>query len=130
VERSVLWLERRRIDDPSGATAVHGAAGAWGMLATGLFANGLAGRGINGVDGPVRGLFFGGSWHQLAAQAAGVVAGLGVAFGLGYACVHLGQKILGNRVSAADETQGLDWPQVGALGYQPDFDIEKTSNSD
>ena len=68
------FLERKRIDDPVGATAVHGVGGAWGVLAVGLFANGAAGYGFNGVtSGGVRGLFFGGAWHQLAAQALGGV---------------------------------------------------------
>ncbi len=34
----VGFVERRRIDDPIGAVAVHGMAGVWGTLATGLFA--------------------------------------------------------------------------------------------
>ncbi len=34
----VLWVERIGIDDPIGAVAVHGMAGVWGTLATGLFA--------------------------------------------------------------------------------------------
>jgi len=96
--------------------------GAWGVLATGLFANGLAGQGINGIDGGVRGLFFGGSWHQLAAQAIGVVTGFVVVFILGYVFLLLIQKIVGARVGLEDETGGLDWPQIGALGYQGDIE--------
>ncbi len=125
VDTAVLILERRRIDDPTGATAVHGVAGAWGLLAVGIFANGAAGRGVNGVDGPVRGLLFGGASHQLAAQALGGAVIFGGAFLLGGAVVLLVQKVLGNRVRLADEIQGLDWPQVGALGYQPDVEAEE-----
>jgi Amt family ammonium transporter len=125
VDGAMAWLDRKRVDDPAGATAVHGAAGAWGLLATGFFANGTAGRGINAVDAPVRGLFFGGAWHQLAAQIAGVVVIFAAAFALGGAALMLLQKILGNRVRLADEIQGLDWPQVGALGYQPDVEPDE-----
>jgi Amt family ammonium transporter len=125
VDGTISWLDRKRVDDPAGATAVHGAAGAWGLIATGLFANGTAGRGMNAVDAPVRGLFFGGAWHQLAAQAAGAVIIFAAAFALGGTALLLLHKILGNRVRLADEIQGLDWPQVGALGYQPDVEPDE-----
>ena len=42
--------------------------GLWGLLALGLFADGSYGDGLNGVAGPVKGLFYGGSgqlWAQL-----------------------------------------------------------------
>lgn len=122
VQGTMAWLERSRIDDPSGAVAVHGACGAWGALATGLFANGIAGQtALNGVDGPVRGLFFGGAGPQLAAQGIGCVADFVVVFILGYAFFMLIQKILGMRVDAAEEVEGLDWTETGALGYQGDI---------
>ena len=124
VQAAMGWLERKHIDDPVGAAAVHGAGGAWGVLAVGLFPNATAGNGLNGVTTPVRGLFFGGAWHQLAAQVIGCVTGFVVVYLLGYACVGLVQKILGNRVSLADETSGLDLPEVGALGYQSDAETE------
>jgi Amt family ammonium transporter len=124
VQAAMDYLENKRIDDPVGAAAVHGAGGAWGVLAVGLFANGTAGDGLNGITGPVRGLFFGGAWHQLAAQLIGCVTGFAVVCLLGYACVSLVQKILGNRVNLADEAGGLDWPEVGAFGYQGDAEPE------
>jgi Amt family ammonium transporter len=127
VQAAMVWLERKRIDDPVGAAAVHGAGGAWGVLAVGLFANGTAGNGLNGVSTPVRGLFFGGAWHQLAAQIIGCVTGFVVVYLLGYACVSLVQKILGLRVDLADETSGLDLPEVGALGYQGDVEAEESN---
>jgi len=129
VQAAMDQLERKRIDDPVGAAAVHGAGGAWGVLAVGLFANGTAGNGLNGVSTPVRGLFFGGAWHQLAAQIIGCVTGFVVVYLLGYACVSLVQKILGLRVDLADETSGLDLPEVGALGYQGDVEAEDPTSS-
>jgi Amt family ammonium transporter len=119
---TVDWLNWRRIDDPTCASAVHGAAGLWGALALGLFANGESGRGANGVEGPVRGLFFGGAWHQLAAQAIGVAVGFTVILILGFICFGLIQKILGTRADLVDEVEGLDLAQTGALGYQPDVE--------
>ena len=125
VEPVMNFLERKRIDDPVGATAVHGVGGAWGALAVGLFANGATGVGYNGVALPVRGLFFGGAWHQLAAQALGVVTCFVVVYILGYAGISLVHKILGNRVALAAEAEGLDLPETGALGYQGDIDPEE-----
>jgi len=127
VQGAFAFFEKRQIDDPGGAAAIHGMGGAWGVLATGFFANGTAGRGLNGVDGPVRGLFFGGAVHQLIAQVIGMITGFVVVFILGYACLVLVQKILGIRVPVADETEGLDWPQTGALGYQGDADPDSKS---
>jgi Amt family ammonium transporter len=125
IDRTMIWLERRRIDDPAGATAVHGVCGAWGLFSIGLFANGTSGRGMNGVAGPVRGLFFGGAWHQLEAQAIGCATIFLVVFVLGFGSLYLVQKILVNRVKVTDEIEGLDLPQAGALGYQPDVEVEE-----
>ena len=131
IPAALASLEKKRIDDPVGSTAVHGACGIWGVLATGLFANGaLSASGINGVDGPVRGLLFGGAWHQLAAQVIGAVTCFVVVFVLGSATLTLIQKILGVRVPLADETAGLDWPQTGALGYQPDAEAEESKREE
>ena len=120
VQGAANGMNRRGIDDPTGAIAVHGLGGAWGVLATGLFANNSMTIGFNGVGSDVRGLFFGGAWHQLAAQAIGGLTCFVVVFVLGYACFGSIKKIFGLRVALADETGGLDWPQIGALGYQGD----------
>jgi Amt family ammonium transporter len=120
VQAAVVALERRRIDDPTSAAATHGAAGLWGVLATGLFANGSAGAGLNGVAEPVRGLFFGGGVHQLGAQLIGAISGVAVIALLGWASIGLVHKILGLRADSAEEMKGLDWSEVGALGYQGD----------
>jgi Amt family ammonium transporter len=131
VQGAMNFLERQRIDDPVGAASVHGVGGAWGVLAVGLFANGTAGYGLNGptIQGGVRGLFFGGAWHQLAAQALGGVTCFVVVYLLGYACVSLVQKIVGLRVDLRTEIDGLDLPEVGALGYQGDADVDDDGKS-
>jgi len=69
---SVLFWERKGIDDPVGAISVHGVGGLWGLLAVGLFANATFGAGEHGVAGNVRGLFYG-SPGQLLAQAIAAV---------------------------------------------------------
>ena len=118
-------LERHNIDDPVGATAVHGAAGAWGVIATGLFANGSGGFGLNGVPQTVRGFFFGGGLHQLGAQLLGAVTGFVLIYLLGYLAFGLVQKVLGNRANLDEEIEGLDLSETGALGYQGDVEPEE-----
>jgi len=72
----VYLMEFLRIDDPVGAVSVHGLAGIWGTLSLGLFASGEFGA--TGPMGPdnsaptlVKGLFYGGGWDVLKAQAIG-----------------------------------------------------------
>ncbi len=127
VQGAVVLLERKGIDDPIGAAAVHGVGGAWGVLAVGLFANGRAGTGFNGVTtaGGIRGFFFGGAWHQLAAQILGAVTCFVAVYLLAYACISLVQRIMGLRVPLVAEIDGLDQSEVGALGYQGDVDAEE-----
>lgn len=70
----VYLLEFLRIDDPVGAVSVHGLAGIWGTLSLGLFASGEFGStGPLGADNtaPVKGLFYGGGFDVLKAQAIG-----------------------------------------------------------
>jgi Amt family ammonium transporter len=44
-----LLRVRLRLEDPTGAVAVHGFAGLWGLIAVGIFADGASGRGWHGV---------------------------------------------------------------------------------
>ncbi len=116
---TVIVLERRfRIDDPVGAIAVHGACGAWGALALGLFADGTYGFGWNGVAGPVRGLLFGDA-GQLGAQVIGVLANLLFVFAAAYGFFRLVDRVMGNRVPAEVESLGLDSMEMGADAYPP-----------
>jgi Amt family ammonium transporter len=125
VQWTVRLLDRRQIDDPVGVVAVHGAGGAWGLVALGLFANDATGGAINSVTGPVRGLLTAHDGRQLLAQIIGAVIIAGVVYALGSALVILTHKIVGIRVDIADETAGLDEPKLGVLGYQADAEIEK-----
>ncbi|VEN55964.1 unnamed protein product [Callosobruchus maculatus] len=58
------------IDDPVGASAVHGVGGIWGVLAVGLFADNPAP--LDTTNGRC-GLFKGGGWYLLGIQALTVV---------------------------------------------------------
>jgi Amt family ammonium transporter len=114
---SIGMLERRfRVDDPVGAFPVHGVCGTWGALAVGLFADGSWGNGWNGVAGPVRGLLFGDS-GQLVAQLIGVGTNVVVIFGLSYGFFRLVDRLIGNRVPAEVEYQGLDALEMGTDAY-------------
>jgi Amt family ammonium transporter len=114
---AVALLERRfRIDDPVGAIPVHGVCGAWGALAVGLFADGSWGHGWNGVATPVRGLLFGDP-GQLVAQLVGVVTNAVFVFAAAYGFFRLVDRVLGNRVPAEVEYQGLDALEMGTDAY-------------
>jgi Amt family ammonium transporter len=116
---AILAMERRlKIDDPVGACAVHGVSGALGTLSVGLFADGRYGDGLNGVPGPVVGLFAGGGAGQLAAQAIGVATNVIWVGGAGLAAFWLTGKLVGgHRVSREVELDGLDGDEMGLHAY-------------
>jgi len=122
VVEAVFFIERKmKVDDPVGAIAVHGVCGAWGVLALGLFADGVYGDGWNGVPGTVRGLFYGAP-KQFLAEAIGVVTCFVFIFGGFYLFFKAYDALLGIRVSPETELAGLDLPEMGALAY-PEFQI-------
>ena len=74
-----------KVDDPVGAISVHGTNGLWGVISVGLFADGTSNYGgsWNGVNGSVRGLFYGDA-SQLVAQLIGVGTLIGFIFAISY----------------------------------------------
>ncbi|MEO8403970.1 MAG: ammonium transporter [Chitinophagaceae bacterium] len=111
------FVDRKlKIDDPVGAFAVHGANGAWGCLALGLFADGSYGDGLNGVAGTVKGLFYGDS-SQFVAELIGVAACVIFVFPVMYIFFKVSNKITPIRVKPEDEVAGLDMPEMGVVGY-------------
>jgi Amt family ammonium transporter len=119
---SVSFVENvLKVDDPVGAISVHGANGLWGVLSVGLFADGTSNYGgsWNGVNGSVTGLFYGDA-SQLAAQLVGISTLLGVVFTGSFAINMVLEYVIGHRVSAETELDGLDIPEMGQLGY-PEF---------
>jgi len=120
---SCLLLERRfRVDDPVGAVSVHLTNGVWGVLALGLFADGTysPAEGFNGVAGKVTGLCYGNP-GQLAAGCLGILANLLWVLPMSWLYFWAAGRLLGgNRVSPMVELQGLDVPELGALGYIPE----------
>jgi ammonium transporter, Amt family len=119
---SVLYMERKGIDDPVGAISVHGVAGLWGIISLGLFADGTYGDGYNNVSGNVVGLFYGNhSPNQLIAQVIAAVTCVGWnVLVAGTVFRLIGKWIGSNRVRPEVEVAGLDIPEMGAPGY-PEF---------
>ena len=121
---AVFFLEKKGIDDPVGAIAVHGGTGTFGVIAVGLFANGVYGGGWNGaVDDAgeaiaVKGLFYG-EVGQLGAQLLGVVVIWTVIFGMAFAFFKIQNKLTkgGIRVTEDVEISGLDIPEMGVAAY-------------
>ena len=110
-----------KVDDPVGAISVHGTNGLWGVISVGLFADGKSNYGgsWNGVPGSVTGLFYGDA-GQLVAQLMGVATLLGFVFTFSFVVNLILEVVVGQRVSAKVELEGLDIPEMGALGY-PEF---------
>ena len=98
----VFFVERTlKVDDPVGAISVHGTCGAWGVLSLGLFADGTYGDGFNGVEGTVRGLFYGGA-SQFVAQIIGTVTCFVFIFAVSWAFF----KVVRRRLRHAREPRG------------------------
>ena len=113
---SVMFIERRGIDDPVGAVSVHGVCGAWGTLAIGLFAkhdDAFLGR-------DDAGLFYGGGIDQLAVQAIGVVIVAVWVLATSAILFKVLASTVGLRVSAEEEMAGLDIAAHGSPGYGPE----------
>lgn len=104
---SVLFIETvLKIDDPVGASSVHGTCGIWGVIASGIpwFANSAQEFG----------------WGQLGPQIAGALAYFLWPF---IACLILFfvlKATIGLRVTAEEELAGLDMGEHGNVAY-PDF---------
>lgn len=102
---SVDFIDHKlKIDDPVGASSVHGVCGTLGTILVGLFA----------VDG---GVFYGGGFGLLGAQTfAAVVVGAWAAL-MGYIIFKVLDKIHGLRVAKRVEEEGLDIYEHGESAY-------------
>jgi ammonium transporter, Amt family len=116
---AVPAVERLGIDDPIGAVAVHGMAGVWGTLATGVFAVPALASNLGTGGG---GLLYTGSFHQLGVQALGLAAVGAFTFSACFATLWVMRALWGIRVEGETETAGLDVSEHGMWGY-PEFYI-------
>ena len=102
---AVEFIEHRlKIDDPVGASSVHGVCGSLGTILAGLFA----------VEG---GTFYGGGFGFLGAQIFGVIIVGGWAALMGYIIFKVLDKVHGLRVPARIEEEGLDIYEHGESAY-------------
>jgi len=112
---AVIGFDKARIDDPVGALSVHLVNGVWGTLAVGLFAKDSVQPGTAG-----NGLFNGGGLTLLTNQFIGVVAVGGFTFVGTYIVWMVLKAVMGIRVTAEEEVEGLDIGEHGNEAY-PDF---------
>jgi ammonium transporter, Amt family len=102
------------LDDPVGALSAHGLAGIWGTLSAGLFTSPRFAE-LNGVGDP--GLWYSGSFHQLAAQGAAVGIAFVFVFVTSFIVFWAIKATVGIRVSDKQERDGLDISEHGMYGY-------------
>ena len=108
---SVDFFDRiAKIDDPVGAISVHGACGAMGTLCVGLFA----------TDG---GLFYGGGIHYFLVQLLGVAAVMLWVILTMTIIFKVIDKLVGLRVPADIEIEGLDYHEHGLASAYAGFNI-------
>ena len=100
---SILMFDKLKLDDPVGAISVHGVCGIWGTLAVGIFTE-----------------------ASFMIQLLGTVSILSVTFIFSYAVFGAIKAVLGVRVTAEVESDGLDISEHGNKAY-PDFSPVKTS---
>ena len=115
----VIFLkDRLKIDDALDVSSVHGIAGIIGSLAIGIFASSI----INPM-GP-NGLLYG-NLNQLLIQAFGIgVAGVMGFFGT-YVILKVIDVLIGIRVSAKVEQEGLDISEHAERAYSDEDEFER-----
>jgi ammonium transporter, Amt family len=119
VIEAAMFIEKRGIDDPVGAIAVHGVGGTFGVLCVGIFANGKYGGAWNGSTSTgVKGLIEG-DGGQFFIQLLGVVTIWTVIFGVAFAFFKIQNALMkgGIRPSEEEELAGVDIIEMGVLGY-------------
>ena len=105
-------------DDTLDAFGVHGAGGTLGALLTGVFASSVINpifKDANGATLPAGAIE--GNFHQVLNQLVGVGIAWAISIVGTLVLLKLVDAVIGLRVSAEDENQGLDLTQHGEEGY-------------
>lgn len=118
-----VWLldYKLHIDDPVGAVSVHMLNGIWGTIALGLFATTSAPGNEN-----IKGLFYGGGFHQLGIQLLGFLVVASWTTITMIFIFNLIKKIFGLRVLREEELKGLDLTEHGLASAYFGFNIIDT----
>ncbi len=101
---------RFNYDDSLDVVGVHFVGGIVGVLLIGLFATAVM------TSGP-QGLFYGGGLAQLGKQALATVVVALYAFTMSFVLAKLIDRVMGFRLSAEDETTGVDFTQHAETAY-------------
>ena len=109
-----------KIDDPVGAVSVHMANGIWGTIAVGLFST--------GENGVMKGLFYGGGVRLLGVQALGIAAIDAYVLITMFVVFKLIDRVIGLRVPAQVEIDGLDIHEHGLASAYSGFAVSDVSN--
>ena len=109
--------QKLKIDDPVGAVAVHCLNGIWGTIAVGLFATKTA------PECTLKGLFYGGGFHQLGLQLLGVVTVMAWTIITMTFVFKIIDKTVGLRVTEEEEIVGLDVKEHGLASAYAGFSL-------
>ncbi|XP_039449730.2 putative ammonium transporter 2 [Culex pipiens pallens] len=102
---SMPLFDKMGVDDPVGASAVHGVAGVWGVLAVGFFADNPIPLGTtNGRSG----LFRGGGWYLIGVQSLSALCLMCWAICVTFALLWIINKIVPIRMDPNEELLGAD----------------------
>ncbi|MGZ4833756.1 MAG: ammonium transporter [Terriglobales bacterium] len=105
-------------DDSLDAFGVHGAGGTIGALLTGIFASRMVNPMFHDAQGNASAVgLIDGNWRQVGNQLAGIAIAWVIAIVGTLIILKVVDLVVGLRVSAEDEAQGLDLTQHGEEGY-------------
>ncbi len=106
----IMMKSRFGYDDALDVVGIHGIGGAWGALATGLFAS----KAINSEG--ANGLFFGHPF-QVVIQLVSVLVSIFFVFGMTLFLLKVVDRMVGLRVTEEEEEMGLDVTLHSEKGY-------------
>jgi ammonium transporter, Amt family len=105
-------------DDSLDAFGVHGAGGTIGALLTGIFASRMVNPMFHDAQGNASAVgLIDGNWRQVGNQLAGIAIAWVIAIVGTLIILKVVDLVVGLRVSAEEEAQGLDLTQHGEEGY-------------